>query len=218
MESHPYVAPRGNLVDPPEIPPLARWSARRLFLLTALSLLSVLGTLVSFLVSLSLDERLLVLQPYLDALGMTLVLLGAFLLVRVKDFARDRFAARHLAVPVWCAVLASVLMGAISFSIGQEALSHLGWQSVFYLALLVLTGAVTLWLGLCLRKVRQAYRAFRIMAWLDIVGGACMASILLLVAAVLPLFGASVAMMWVFLQGALEQRALRHSPGSGRSV
>ena len=50
------------------------------------------------------------------------------------------------------------------------------------------------WLGLRLLKQENLYPSLRIMAWLDIAGGAMLASVLLLVLAVLPPLAATVAM------------------------
>ncbi|WP_413247505.1 hypothetical protein [Pseudomonas sp. Z8(2022)] len=45
------------------------------------------------------------------------------------------------------------------------------------------------------------------MAWLDIVGGLMLASVLLMLLALLPLLGAGVTLMLVFFRGAAEVRA-----------
>ncbi|AXL77753.1 hypothetical protein Y82_3702 [Pseudomonas aeruginosa] len=73
-----------------------------------------------------------------------------------------------------------------------------------YFALLALIGATTLWLGLRLLKQENLYPSLRIMAWLDIAGGAMLASVLLLVLAVLPLLAATVAMALACWRAARE--------------
>ena len=44
------------------------------------------------------------------------------------------------------------------------------------------------------------------MAWLELIGGLMLASVVLAVVAMLPLIGASIATAWVFFQAAAEQR------------
>ncbi|MBN7823530.1 hypothetical protein, partial [Bowmanella yangjiangensis] len=62
----------------------------------------------------------------------------------------------------------------------------------------------TAWLGIRLLKVACPYPALRVMAWLDIVGGVMLASVILALLAVLPLLGAGVALMRVFFSAAAE--------------
>ncbi|MES2818955.1 MAG: hypothetical protein V4812_08245 [Pseudomonadota bacterium] len=210
MEHNPYGAPQVDLIEPMPVVALTQWSARRLSLLAWLSLVSVIGTLLSLVISFGQGWNGIDSAPYqlyVDGLNLGLTLLGCYLLIGLKGFAQARFAARHLAWPVWCCVIISALMGGLGFWFGEAAMSGLSWQTFVYLGLMVPLGGVTLWLGIALLKVEQSYPSFRLMAWLDIAGGACLASVILLVVAVVPLLGASLAMMAVFFKGAAEQRA-----------
>jgi len=65
-------------------------------------------------------------------------------------------------------------------------------------------GICTTWLGIRLLKLQSPYPALKVMAWLDIVGGLMLASVLLMLVALLPLLGAGVALMLVFFKGAAE--------------
>lgn len=76
--------------------------------------------------------------------------------------------------------------------------------ALVYFALLALLGVATLWLGLRLLKQENLYPSLRIMAWLDIAGGAMVVSVLLLVLAMLPLLAATVAMALAYWRAARE--------------
>ena len=52
--------------------------------------------------------------------------------------------------------------------------------------------------------------SLKVMAWLDIVGGLMLASVLLMLVALLPLLGAGVALMLVFFKGAAELQGGAH--------
>ena len=85
-------------------------------------------------------------------------------------------------------------------------LGELGWQMFGYLALLAVYGVLLAWWGVRLRQVQNVYPAFRLMAWLELIGGLMLASVILLLPAMLPLTGASIATAWVFFQAAAEQK------------
>lgn len=209
MEHNPYSAPRVELLDPLPVVALERWSAAHLSLLAWLTLVSLLGTLVVFGFGLAAESlEVAAYQSSVDGLNLVLTVLGCYLLLRLKAFAEARFAAKHLAWPVWCSVLGYGLLGIFEYGFDESSMASLNWQAFVYLGLMVLAGGLTLWLGIRLLKVEQAYPVFRLMAWMDIASGICLLSVVLLVVAVLPLLGGSVAMMLVFFKGAAEQRAL----------
>lgn len=215
MDDNPYAPPKVALGEFVAAGPLPGWSPSRLRLLAALSLASALGSL--WLLLLTLLESS---QPELpdtaaaDWLGLALVLLGNYLLLCLKDFAQARFAARGLAWPVWLMVISGLLLEGLDLSLGKQLLQGLDGRSLAYFALLVVYGLATLWLGLSLLRVENVYPAFRLLAWLDIAGGAMLASVLLMLLAIVPLLGSSLALMWVFLRAAREQRVCLKSPAS----
>ena len=210
MEHNPYSAPRVELLEPLPVVALDHWRAGHLSLLAWLTLVSLLGTLVVLGFGL-VAQRLEVgaYQPAIDGLSLALTVLGCYLLLRLKAYAEARFAAKYLAWPVWCAVVSDGVLGIFEYGFEEKLLANLNWQTFVYLGLMALAGGFTLWLGIRLLGVEQAYPVFRLMAWLDIASGICLLSVVLVMVAVLPLLGGNVAMMLVFFKGAAEQRALR---------
>ncbi|HLD65114.1 MAG TPA: hypothetical protein VJA19_03630 [Pseudomonas sp.] len=214
MEHNPYSAPRVELLEPLPVVALERWSARHLSLLAWLTLVSLLGTLVVLGFGLVAQRlELGAYQPAIDGLSLALTALGCYLLLRLKAFAEARFAAKHLAWPVGCAVVGYGALGIFEHGVDEVAMASLNWQAFVYLGLMLLAGGLTLWLGIRLLMVEQAYPVFRLMAWLDIASGICLLSVVLMMVAVLPLLGGNVAMMLVFFKGAAEQRGLQKNPG-----
>lgn len=208
MEQNPYSAPRVELLEPLPVVALERWSTGHLSLLAWLTLVSLLGSLVVLGFRLAAQSpEVGAYQPAIDGLSLALTVLGCYLLLRLKAFAEARFAAKHLAWPVWCSAVGYGLLGIFEYGFDESSMASLNWQTFVYLGLMVLVGGLTLWLGIRLLKVEQAYPVFRLMAWMDIASGVCLLSVVLLVVAVLPLLGGNVAMMLVFFKGAAEQRA-----------
>jgi hypothetical protein len=208
---NPYSAPQVELLDGTGEQALPGWSARQLQVLGWLALVSVLANalLVGLLFAGSLLEayEAELLFTFTDWLGLMLVLLGCYLLLRLKAFAEARFAARNLSLPVWAVLAGSLLLELADLLFGEQLFTAPGWQTLSYMALLCLTGISTAWLGIRLLRLQYPYPALKVMAWLDIVGGLMLASVLLMLLALLPLLGAGVTLMLVFFRGAAEVRA-----------
>lgn len=208
MEPHnnPYATPHVSLTENSGPPSLDGWSAGQLRLLAWLSLVSAVGSLL--LLALALAEGLQGSQAVgrvSDWLSPVLILLGCYLLIQLKRFAEQRFAAQRLVWPVWAVIVCSLLLGVLDVLWGP-ATSELGWQMLSYFGVLAGYGALLTWLGIRLRQVQNVYPVFNLMAWMDIIGGIMLASIILLVLAMLPLIGANLAMAWVFFKAAAEWR------------
>ena len=205
---NPYSAPQVELLDRRGVPPLPGWSARQLRLLGWLALVAVLANALVVGLTLAgawLDEREAQrLQSYIGWLSLMLVLLGCYLLLRFKAFAEARFAARHLGAPIWSLLLVTVSLELADRAFGEQLFTALDWPTLGYMLLLALMGACTTWLGIRLLKVACPYPALKVMAWLDIVGGVMLASVILALLAVLPQLGAGVALMRVFFSAAAE--------------
>lgn len=207
MDANPYATPRVELVEQ-GIPDAfrRRWTPAQLRILAWLCLASIAGGVV--LMVLSLLEAFgdgAAFGVYADWLGLLLSLLGAYLLLRLKHLVESRFRGPSLAWPVWLSILLTLLgEGWSLLAVTDDALQGWNWQALVYFALLALIGATTLWLGLRLLKQENLYPSLRIMAWLDIAGGAMLASVLLLVLAVLPLLAATVAMALACWRAARE--------------
>ena len=208
MDRHdnPYAAPQVSLVENTEVQTLEGWSPGRLQLLGYLNLVAAFGSLVA-LVSTVMAGFLenTSLESFGNWLGPAITLLGCYLLLQLRYFSEQRFAAQHLSKPTWAAVLCGLLL-MVPELLWKDALGELGWRMFVYFALIAIYGAVLAWLGFRLRQVQNVYPVFRLMAWLELIGGLMMASVILLVVAVLPFLGASIAMAWVFFQAAAEQR------------
>lgn len=203
MDENPYAAPQVSLVEPLALN-LQGWRAGQLRVLAYLSLSSALGALM--LLALVLAEQGLaepkaaLLASWLEPLfGM----LGCYLLIRLKQFVEQRFAARHLARPTWALVLCSLLLMALQPWV-DEAASTPVWSWVAYFALLIAYGLCLSWLGIRLLQVPAAYPALRLLAWLDTVSGLMCASILLLLPSLIPAIAAYFALAAVFFAAARE--------------
>ncbi|MEW4391100.1 hypothetical protein ACM7HV_16815 [Pseudomonas paraeruginosa] len=207
MDANPYATPCVELVEQ-GVPDgfRQRWTAAQLRVLAWLCLASIAGGVV--LMVLSLLEAFgdgAALGAYADWLGLLLSLLGAYLLLRLKHLVESRFRGPSLAWPVWLSILLTLVGEAWSLlAVTDDALQEWHWQALVYFALLALLGVATLWLGLRLLKQENLYPSLRIMAWLDIAGGAMVVSVLLLVLAMLPLLAATVAMALAYWRAARE--------------
>ncbi|WP_413247506.1 hypothetical protein [Pseudomonas sp. Z8(2022)] len=149
---NPYSAPQVELLDGTGEQALPGWSARQLQVLGWLALVSVLANalLVGLLFAGSLLEayEAELLFTFTDWLGLMLVLLGCYLLLRLKAFAEARFAARNLSLPVWAVLAGSLLLELADLLFGEQLFTAPGWQTLSYMALLCLTGISTAWLGI----------------------------------------------------------------------
>ena len=205
---NPYSAPQVELLDSAGVQSLPGWSARQLQVLGWLALVSVVAN--ALVVGLTFAGALLeadeaeLLFTYTGWLSLALALLGCYLLLRFKAFAEARFFARNLSVPIWLLLAVTLLLEAVDMLFGDQLFAGLDWQTIGYVALLCLMGICTTWLGIRLLKLQSPYPALKVMAWLDIVGGLMLASVLLMLVALLPLLGAGVALMLVFFKGAAE--------------
>lgn len=200
---NPFATPTVPLVDsqPRE---LAGWTASRLNLLGWLSLAAVLGNVLLWLSSFTgawLEQAKL--QVLNDWLGVTLVFLGCYLLLQLKQLAEARFNAQGLQLPVWAMVLFSLLFEGGMLLLGEPS-GELDWPRLLSLAGVFMLGAISLWLGIRLLRVENVYPSFRLMAWLDIAGGVMLMSLLLAMLAPLPLIGALLAQMLLFFRVAAE--------------
>ena len=208
MDQHdnPYAAPRVSLVDNAEARTLENWSPGRLQLLGYLNLVAAFGSVVSLALALSagfLGDASL--ESFADWLSPAVTLLGCYLLLQLKGFAEQRFAAQHLSRSTWAVLIWGLLVMMLDL-LWKDALGELNWRMFVYLAFIAVYGAFLAWLGFRLRQVQNAYPAFRLLAWLELIGGLLLASVILFMLALLPLIGASIAMAWVFFQAAAEQK------------
>lgn len=207
-QQNPYAAPQVALVEE-QAPNLPGWRAEQLRLLGWLSLVSLLGTVTGLVLAFFVgEERTSGLARGTDTLGIATILLGCYLSLRLKAFAEQRFGAQGLLIPTWLIVVVSILLQAIDVIWGDSLFSGIGPATIVYGVLIVIIGIATLWLGVRLLKTQNVYPVFRVMAWLHIVGGALVASVILMVIGVLPLLAASAALALVFFRAAREQDAL----------
>ncbi|OLU35488.1 hypothetical protein BVH06_03115 [Pseudomonas sp. PA27(2017)] len=176
-------------------------------LLGWLSLLSAVGALVSIGVAGASGYFAdLWLAQVSQWLSPALELLGVYLLLRLKRFAEQRFQAENLTSPVTAVVVLGMLLSCMELVLG-EATSEPGTPMFIYFGLMWVYGGLLVWMGIRMRKVQNAYPAFTMLAWMNIVGGLMVATVILIVLAIVPLLGTAVAMAFVFFKAARELKA-----------
>ncbi|GLK59591.1 hypothetical protein ACFS3C_07250 [Azotobacter vinelandii] len=203
-DDNPYAPPREALLASPGVPPMPDWSPAQLWVLGWLALAMVLGTLVIMLLSFGGFTRMRGVALYANWLGLALVLLGNYLLLRLKGFVEARFAARGLGWPVWLCVVLGLLLEVVALRFEPGPLAD--WLAWLYAVALVGYGGLLVWLGARLLGVPEAFRALYGMGWLVIAGGLMLASLVLATQAALPLMGAYAVLARVFFRGAAELR------------
>ena len=203
--NNPYAAPQVALIDEQAPRSLAGWSVGQLQLLAWLSLASIAMILVSLLAVMfaaeqpgSLSERVG------DWLSLLATVLGCYLLLRLRAFLEQRFAAKGLLIPIALIIVFSLLAEGLDWLWGDAIFTELGWKTLGFFATIMLMGVMTLWLGIVLLRIANPYPALRVMAWMEIVGGGMFASVVLVVVAIIPLLGGTLAMALVFFRGARE--------------
>ncbi|WP_457981181.1 hypothetical protein L0Y47_10535 [Ectopseudomonas composti] len=205
---NPYSAPQVELIDELPVRQLPGWSVRQLQVLGWLALMSALGSalmLGAIFASTWLGQaELEQVERYTRWLGLLLMLLGNYLLIRLKSFIEQRFAARGVSWPVWIIVALALVSGVMDFMVGDQLFKALSVLTIAYLGLMVLMGLGITWFGVRLLRLRLTYASLRIMAWLSIASGLMFASVLLLPLAILPALAVCVTQGLVFFRGAAE--------------
>lgn len=207
---NPYKASLVELIDDLPVRQLPGWSVRQLQVLGWLALMSGLGSAlmlgVVFVSSWLGQAELEQVERYTRWLGVSLTLVGNYLLIRLKSFIEQRFAVQGLSWPVWAIFVLALTGGVMDFMVGDQVFKAPSILTVVYLCLMVLMGLGITWFGVLLLRVRAAYASLRIMAWLSIATGVMFASVLLMPLAVLPALAVCVAQGLVFFRGAGELR------------
>lgn len=205
---NPYSAPQVELIDELPVRQLPGWSVRQLQVLGWLALMSALGSalmLGAIFASTWLGQaELEQVERYTRWLGLLLMLLGNYLLIRLKSFIEQRFAAQGVSWPVWIIVVLALVSGVMDFMVGDQLFKTLSVLTIAYLGLMVLMGLGITWFGVRLLRLRLTYASLRIMAWLSIASGVMFASVLLLPLAILPALAVCVTQGLVFFRGAAE--------------
>ncbi len=206
-EVNPYAVPQVMLVEEVPVQSLNGWSVTQLRLLGWLSLLSAVGALASIGVAGAsgyfADRWLAQVGQWLSP---ALELLGVYLLLRLKRFAEQRFQAENLTSPVMAVAVLGMLLSCMELVLGK-ATSEPGTPMFIYFGLMWVYGGLLVWMGIRMRNVQNAYPAFTMLAWMNIVGGLMVATVILIVLAIVPLLGTAVAMAFVFFKAARELKA-----------
>jgi hypothetical protein len=200
MDQHnPYAAPQVELVEAQAPRQLEGWTPGQLQVLGWLNLVSLVATLV--VIGLAFVPDLI---QVTDWLSVASTLLGCYLALRLKAFLEARFDARGLKWPVWSGVVLGLVLEMVQLYWGEVELAELSAPSYLYFGLMALLGLAILWQGIVLLKVVDPYVSVRVLAWLNIVGGVLVASVILMMIGILPLLAAAVASTLVFFRGARE--------------
>ncbi|MGL4316142.1 MAG: hypothetical protein ACRCTL_05970 [Pseudomonas sp.] len=200
-QNNPYAAPQVALVDAQGPRALPGWSMGQLQMLGWLHLLYLLCTLV--VVGMTFAPEL---ADLADGLEIASTLFGSYLLLRLKAFLEARFAVAGLIWPVWLTIGLSVALELVQQVWTDSELVGLSMPSLLYFGLMALLGLITLWLGIVLFRVKDSYPSLRVLAWLYMISGVLVASVILLVIGILPMLAAMVASALVFFHGARELR------------
>ncbi|MEO4048309.1 hypothetical protein AAFN46_14640 [Pseudomonas sp. CAU 1711] len=204
-QDNPYAAPQVALVDAQAPQQLPGWSPGQLRLLGWLCLLSIASTLAALVAAVLASEQPgSVADMAGDWLSLLSTLLGCYLLLRLRVFLEQRFAAKGLRWPTGLIIFFSLLTELLDWLWGDAILASLGWQTLSFFAAVLLLGVTMLWLGVVLLRVQDPYPSLRVMAWLEIAGGVMFTSVILILIAIIPLLAASLAMALVFFRGASE--------------
>lgn len=207
---NPYSAPQAELINDLSVRQLPGWSVRQLQMLGWLTLMAGLGSALMLAATFAGawlgQAELEQIERYTRWLGLSLTLVGNYLLIRLKSFIEQRFAMQGLNWSVWAIFVLALAGAAMDFMVGDQVFKAPSMLTVVYLGLMVLMGLGITWFGVLLLRVRGAYASLRVMAWLSIATGVMFASVLLMPLAVLPALAVCVAQGLVFLRGAGELR------------
>jgi len=204
-QENPFAPPRVELIEASSVS-LPGLSASHLRLLGWLALAHFMGSLLGMALSV-LGEALEI--PFLITLeqwlGAVFALLGAYLLLRFKAWLVVRFGATGLEWPVYLTILFGLVAQAM-LVVFDGVLERLGLPMAGLFLVLAMLGAATLWLGICLLGLREGGGLLRTLAWLYMISGGMLISVLLMLLATLPLLAGQFVLMLIFFRAAGEAR------------
>lgn len=204
-EENPYAPPGAELVESAALS-LPGLRADHLRLLGWLSLAHFVGTLLELALGMVGGfYDLIALQRAGDWLSTLSVLLGAYVLLRLKALLVARFAVMGLDWPVYLTIAFSILAQVVTLGFDDQ-LETLGLPMLALFVVLALLGGSTLWLGIRLFSIRQGDGLLRTLAWLYAVSGGMLVSIILILLALLPMLAAQFVVMLIFFRAARETR------------
>lgn len=204
-EENPYAPPGVELIETAGAS-LSGLSASHLRLLGWLSL----GYFLSTLLELALGivgglYDLPAVQRAGDWISSLAVLLGAYVLLRLKALLVARFSAPSLDWPVYLTIAFSILAQAVTLGF-DEQLESLGLPMLALFVVLAMLGGSMLWLGIRLFNIRQGDGLLRTLAGLYAVSGGMMISVILMLLALLPMLAAQFVVVLIFFRAARETR------------
>ena len=205
MEHNPYAAPKVELIEARAAGSLAGggWNPGHLRLLAWLSLALLLAQSVLFGLSF-LGGHGGALDSYSLWLGVLCTLLGCYLSWRATQFLVERFGARGMAWPLWLSIGLAVLMQAYAVVFDAQLDGTPNVELAGFMALFLPSGLVGLWYGVRVLKIGLPYPSVKVLGWLDVLSGVCMASVLLFIPGTLLAAAALVPLALMFLRGARE--------------
>lgn len=208
MEHNPYAAPRVELIEARRPTLAAGWNPAHLRLLAWLSLALLLaqGVLfaLAFLGTAGPGEPL---DRYSLWLGVLCTLLGCYLTWRATRFLVERFAARGMAWPLWLSIGLSVLIQAYAVVFDAQLDGRPNGPLFGFMALCLPSGVVGIWYGVRVLAVGLPYPSVKVLGWLDVAAGVCLASIVLFIPGSLLAAAALLPQALMFLRGARELEA-----------
>lgn len=207
MDHNPYAAPKVELIEARTPASLAggRWSPGHLRLLAWLSLALLLAQSVLFGLSfLGGSGRGDALDSYSLWLGVLCTLLGCYLSWRATQFLVERFGARGTAWPLWLSIGLALVIQAYAVIFDAQLDGTPNAALAGFMALFLPSGLVGLWYGVRVLKIGLPYPSVKVLGWLDVLSGVCMASILLFIPGTVLAAAALLPLALMFLRGARE--------------
>lgn len=202
---NPYAPPGVELIESAGSS-VHGFSASHLRLLGWLALAYFLGTLLELILGMvGAFYDLPTVQRAGDWLSTLTVLLGAYVLLRLKALLAARFSTPRLDWPVYLTIASSILAQAVTLGFADQ-LETLGLPMLALFAVLAMLGGSMLWLGIQLFNIRQGDGLLRTLAGLYAVSGGMLISVILTLFALLPMLAAQFVVMLIFFRSARESR------------
>lgn len=203
-----YKSPESDLVIEELVPDSfkqGKLSKNKLAMAGWLSILYILlvvpATWISFMSGLQGDSYNYANEAvYLDA---ALTAFWIYLILVMKSLLNERFDFNLADKYINLQIIISIPMAILSIFMDDSGAGY-GIISIAYFILLIPIGVITVLFGKQLLKISNRFSGLKLYAWTNIIAGACMASIVLILLAIPVGIASSIAMAIMFFSAAKE--------------